>query len=232
MNNLLLFVENDDPMAAIIFVGIAVVVVTVITVISRRYERRRAESFVEMVEDLGLEFSQEDEGGPGSRLGLFQVGNVGRGRKMKNVVSGVWSGEDLVFCDYKYVTGHGKRSRRHSQSLVILTLNGDCPNLLMMPEGIFSKVVQAFGAADINFPSNPEFSKRFVLRGDDEDAIRERFNSDVLEFFEGCPGVSLEVRDGELVFYRHNRRCKPEELEAFFEEAAEVKAALEGEPQS
>jgi hypothetical protein len=133
-----------------------------------------------------------------------------------------------MFCDYRYKTGHGKNSRRRSMSVLFLSLERPCPDLSMGPEGVASKIFQAFGAKDINFLTHPEFSKSFILRGDDEDAIRERFDFDLLEFFEGWGGVSLEVSSGELAYYRYNRRCKPELLEAFIEEGFALKAAFDG----
>jgi len=232
MNHLLLFAENDDPMVGIIAVGVAVVVVTVIIVLSRRYERNRKESLAEIARANDLELVADEDGVHRARVEGFKLGNVGRGRRLKNVISGAWAGEDLMFCDYRYTTGHGKHSSRHSLSILFLSLDRPCPDLIMGPEGVFSKVAQAFGAKDIDFLTHPEFSKSFILRGEDEDAIRERFDFDLLEFFEPWRGVSLEVSGGELAYYRNNKRCKPELLDAFIEEGLALKAAFDGKPRS
>jgi len=230
MNHLLLFAENDDPMVGIIVVGVVVVVVTVVTVVSRRYERRRLESLGEIARAHDLQLGADEDGAHRAHVEGFKLGNVGRSRRLKNVISGAWAGEDIMFCDYRYKTRHGKNSRRHSLSILFLSLERPCPDLSMGPEGVASKIFQAFGAKDINFLTHPEFSKSFILRGDDEDAIRERFDFDLLEFFEGWGGVSLEVSRGELAYYRYNRRCKPELLEAFIEEGLALKAAFDGGP--
>jgi hypothetical protein len=225
---LLLFAENDDPLAGIIVVGVVVIVVTVIIVLSRRHERHRKESLAEIARANDLELGADEDGVHRAHVEGFKLGNVGRSRRLNNVISGAWAGEDLMICDYRYTTGHGKNSRRHSQSILFLSLNRPCPDLIMGPEGVFSKVAQAFGAKDIDFLTHPEFSKSFVLRGEDEDAIRERFDFDLLEFFERWSGVSLEVSRGELAYYRNNKRCKPELLEAFIEEGLALKAAFDG----
>ncbi len=228
MNHLLLIAEGGDrfliPVVTVLFV------VTVITVLSRRYERHRKEALAEIARANDLELVADESGTHRAHVEGFKLGNVGRSRRLNNVISGTWAGEEIMFCDYRYTTGHGKQSRRHSLSILFLSLSGPCPDLSMGPEGAFSKVTQAFGAKDIDFLTHPEFSGSFVLRGDDEDAIREHFDFDLLEFFEGWKGVSLEVCAGELAFYRFNKRCKPELLESFLEEGLALKAALDGEP--
>jgi len=230
MSYLLLFAESDDPTAAITLLGIAVVVVTVVTVVSRRYERRRLESLGEIARTHDLQLGADEDGAHRAHMEGFKLGNVGRNRRLKNVISGAWAGEEIMFCDYRYRVGHGKRSHRRSMSILFLSLDRPCPDLSMGPEGVAAKVFQSFGAKDIDFLTHPEFSKSFILRGDDEDAIRERFDFDLLEFFEGWGGVSLEVSSGELAYYRYNRRCKPELLEAFIEEGLALKAAFDGGP--
>lgn len=248
MNHLMLFAESDDPTSMIIKVGAVVLLVTVISILSRRYERSRAKSFAKITEDLGLKFSQKDEEGHGERLQRFQIGNVGQHRRVKNIANGTWSGEDIMFCDYRFSSYSDGKVHKRSQSLVILTINDGCPDLSMVPKGVFHKVLSmvpegvlskvwpGLPRAHINFLTHPEFTKRFILRGNNEDAIREHFTFALLEFFEGRPGASFEVCSGEFVFssykHRYKRRCKPKELEAFFREALEVKAALEGKPRS
>ena len=211
-------------------IGLLLLILLVVMLIkrARHRERLRVAALGEVASGLGLEFWEKDEEGRCARLNRFKVGNVGHSKVVKDVISGVWGGEEILFCNYRYVVGHGKHRHVSRQSVMFLTLKKSLPNLVMAPEGFFSKVGQIFGSADIDFLTHPEFSKRFVLKGDDEETIRELFTFDLLEYFEGKLGVTLEVFEGELVFYRSNKRSEPETLESFLAEGLEVMAALEG----
>ena len=196
---------------------------------ARHRERLRVAALGEVASGLGLEFWEKDDEGLCARISRFKVGNVGHSKIVKDVISGVFGGEEVLFCNYRYVVGHGKHQHASRQSLMFLTLKRSLPDLVMAPEGFFSKVGQVFGGADIDFLTHPEFSKKYLLKGEDEDSIKESFDFDLLEYFEQRLGMTLEVKDGELVFFRSNKRCKPEGLEPFLEEGFELKAALEGQ---
>ena len=195
---------------------------------ARRRERLRVAALGEVATGLGLEFWEKDDEGLCARISRFKVGNVGHSKIVKDVISGVFGGEEVLFCNYRYVVGHGKHQHASRQSLMFLTLKRSLPDLVMAPEGFFSKVGQVFGAADIDLLTHPEFSKRYVLKGDEEETIRELFTFDLLEYFEKRLGLTLEVFQDELVFYRSNKRSAPEDLESFLTEGIEVKSALEG----
>jgi len=195
---------------------------------ARRQDRLRVAALGEAASALGLEFWEKDDEGRCARISRFKVGNVGHSKVVKDVISGVRGGEEILLCNYRYVVGHGKHQHASRQSLMFLKLKGSSPNLVMAPEGFFSKVGQVFGAADIDFLTHPEFSKRYVLKGDEEESTRELFTFDLLDYFERKLGLTLEIFEGELVFYRSNKRSKPEDLESFIAEGLEVKAALEG----
>ena len=208
--------------------GFTALLILLIITLMRRYERVRTEALMMAATGIGLSLSPVDEEQRCVALHQFRAGSVGTGRKVRNVISGTWSGREVLFFDYRYVVGHGKNRRAYSQSLMLMTLERAFPDFIMCPEGSFSRVGQMFGAADIDFLTHPEFSKSYTLMGKDEDAIREGFSIDLLEYFEGKSGFSLESCCGQLLFYCNNKRCRPDALEAFFEEAFEVADALGG----
>ena len=75
---------------------------------------------------------------------------------------------------------------------------------------------------DIDFADHWEFSKRFQLRGDDEEAIRALFTDDLLGFFEAYGKVSVEADGQWMVVYRSGKRRSAEEIPQFLEQALEV----------
>jgi hypothetical protein len=53
------------------------------------------------------------------------------------------------------------------------------PEFELRSENMFHKIGKAFGCQDINFESHPEFSKRYLLRGADEEAVRTFFTPEM-----------------------------------------------------
>ncbi len=51
-------------------------------------------------------------------------------------------------------------------------------------ESFFHKIRNIIGYKDIDFDTHPNFSKNYLLNGEDENAIRNVFNEGVLYFFE------------------------------------------------
>ena len=234
-----LFTLSEASLESMFGLGIGLLVLLgILLVISfaRRRERLRREAFAEVLHKINareepeasLEFSEEDSEGRLTRLQEFRVGGMGRRRRVRNVVYGSWAGREVLCCDYRYVVGHGKHQRSYSQSILMMKLGSSFPPFVMAPEGFFAKVAQVFGASDIDFLTHPEFSKNYVLKGKDEGEVRAAFDFDLLEYFEQRGGLTLESHDGLLLFYRANKRCKPELLEMFFEEGFEALDALSG----
>ncbi len=100
------------------------------------------------------------------------------------------------------------------------------PSFVMRPEHVFHKIGSAFGYQDIDFDSNrtaADFSKKYLLRGADEHAIRSLFKNDVLDFFATHPGKPvLEGRGDRLILYRPGQLIRPENISVFLEEGLEV----------
>jgi hypothetical protein len=66
--------------------------------------------------------------------------------------------------------------------------------------------------------THPSFSKKYLLRGEDESRIRERFNDDVLNFFDAQNRVSVQADGGQFVIYRPKKCIKPDELRQFMDD--------------
>ena len=87
---------------------------------------------------------------------------------------------------------------------------------------MFDKVGSALGFQDIDFDSHPKFSKLFVLQSSHEEAIRNYFSPQLLEFFESRKGVSVEAQPGSMFFYRSGKRIKPDQIKDNLAQAYEI----------
>jgi len=79
------------------------------------------------------------------------------------------------------------------------------------------------GYQDIDFAQREEFSRLYLLRGEDEAAVRAAFHSDaLLLFLERRPGMCAAGLGHELLFWRPGRLATPDEVEQLIQEGMEL----------
>lgn len=189
--------------------------------------KKRIEGFAQQAEAMGLNFTQQPADSFMAHYGHFKLFNRGRRRGVSNLIEGDSGDVTLRIFDYKFTTGSGKQTRHHVQTIASLKSSQlNIPSLTIYPEGFLSRVGSKMGFQDIDFDSHPTFSKMFVLKGDNEEAIRNFLTPAALEYFEAHQGISLEASGDTLFFYNPNRRSKPEEIKDLLSRAYEVFGAL------
>jgi hypothetical protein len=193
----------------LIFVGIGLA-----AYLAWRAEKKRTEVLRGVADDLGFDFSATAPPEFPSRLGKFHLFSQGHSKKYTNVMSGRTAHLHVTIFDYRYTTGHGKGSRTWSTTVICFRADAlDLPGFALRPETFWHKVGSTlFGYQDIDFETHPVFSKAFLLKGPDEEAVRAAFTPAVLDHFETIPGVSAEAAGDTLVFYRYNARTSPDKL--------------------
>ena len=89
---------------------------------------------------------------------------------------------------------------------------------------IFSKIKVLFGGVDVNFPDSPGFSDKYILRGQDEAALRAIFSPALRQALEPLHHLTIEGADDALFIFRAGRRIEPDELVARIEENKRILA--------
>jgi hypothetical protein len=102
----------------------------------------------------------------------------------------------------------------------------ELPSFTMRPEHVFDRLGSALGFQDIDFADHSQFSKMYVLKGQDETAIREFFDQQMLDFFAGRPGICFECMPGMFIYFRARRRQKVDEMRTYLEEGYTVYQAF------
>ena len=197
----------------LLFVGILVFVT--------RTRRQRAEAIREWGGRTGWTLESDGHVGDRFRTHLF-TGRRRRG-KCRNVLTLSGRGEELILFDYEYLRNSGSTTHHVRQTVLAARReHGAPPPFELRPERLFDKVASALGRGDINFEHRPDFSRRYLLRADDEAAIRKLFDATRLRFFEQNEGWSVEC-DGEwLLTYRGRNERSAEELDRFLEECRHI----------
>lgn len=76
------------------------------------------------------------------------------------------------------------------------------PDFALEPERLWSKLFEGVAGKDIDFTSHPEFSKKYYLRGQQEEAVREFFSDSLIRFLENREEIHIESHRNRLLFYK------------------------------
>jgi hypothetical protein len=134
----------------------------------------------------------------------------------------------MFLFDYSYAIGTIKdHDRTIGQTIIrmhspLLRL----PPFSISPENTFSEIGKFFGDSDINFSEAPEFSRKYLLLGPDEAAVRQLFNSSIIQFFEQERDLTVEAAGDLMFLYRYNKVVKAEEMGTFVETGKRALALL------
>jgi hypothetical protein len=167
----------------VLFMFVILGVIILVPAFTRaRKEKKRTQQLQATATQLGWNFAASVPLNMIPGLERFALFNEGQDRQIKNFICGEASGIKAAVFDYFYVTGFGNspgvgRRQIHAQSVVYLEPGYlRVPYFTLRPENFLSKIFTAFGYQDIDFGQRPEFSRQYVLRGQDEQAIRQTFN--------------------------------------------------------
>jgi hypothetical protein len=187
-------------------------------------EKRRREALEQVARRLGMSFSAELPEGIRSRLlqagfGLFKRGGA---RFYNSMFKRLNDGTEIAIFDYscKAFRSRPRRGnyylrRRNYYFSVFWAYCEDLrlPRFWLRPEvPLFDDVAKAFGMQDINFENHPDFSRRYLLRGEDEAKTRLRFHPSFLNFLEQHPPCYAEGFGPQLVIWRDYPRVTPEKM--------------------
>jgi hypothetical protein len=89
------------------------------------------------------------------------------------------------------------------------------PFFSLRQENAFHRLATVFGYQDIDFGNRPLFSSKYLLRGPDEQAIRNTFTDALLTFYETNQGMATDGGGNQLFVFRSGHRAAPHELQGF-----------------
>ena len=215
------------PVSILLLVIGPIVLAIVFGVVSWRKERARTEALRMVAETAGLAFEAKADLAGLRSLADVQLFSRGGSKRATNVMTGRIGEAQLAVFDYSYTIGSGKSRRTTSQTVVLLpAARPSLPDLQMTPENPLYKLAEAFGFQDIDIESSPEFSRRYVVKGANEEAIRAALYPGATSYFAEHGGWTVEAQSGNVAIYRDDRRTKPEDMPAFIQEACTAVRAL------
>jgi hypothetical protein len=177
-------------------------------------QKKRTAAMQAVAERLGWRFEPKPPFATVPELERFVLFSQGHSRQTRNLMAGEKDGHRVAVFDYTYVIGAGKSQSIYRQTVVHVNAPGlNVPQFVLRPEHVFHKIGELFGYRDIDLDVDPDFSKRYLLRGADEDAVRTTFDSMVREFYDRNPKSSTEAARSDLIFWRTGSMVAPDEVD-------------------
>ena len=196
-----------QPLIIVGFIAIFIVVL----VVGIMSARKRREAMVSLATKLGLHFAPAKDRHLAKQYKFLNKLRRGSHRYAYNVLSGNHQSHEIMAFDYHYQTGSGKNTHHHHFSFFILHLTAAFPELVIGPEGVFSKIAQAVGYDDIDFESH-EFSRKFCVRSADKKFAYDVCNARMIEYLLANSDFGIEIEDNVLAI-SFNRRLAPDLIE-------------------
>ncbi len=211
--------QFDLIIVAAIILGVALVIGTV-ALFGARARKKRTAALQAVAESLGLPFLAAGDSSIACELAAFQLFSRGRRQRVTNLIRAETEDIRTAIFDYQYTIGSGKSKQTIHQTVVSLqAIDLALPDFSLRPENLLHKIGGWFGYADIDFADHPVFSRAFLLRGSNEQAIRRLFAPGVLEYFEQRKGLYVEARGSRFIYYRPRKRVKPGEVQAWLNDS-------------
>lgn len=190
------------------------------------HEKKRTETLRTTASEIGLNFSDTGDEHFKARMQGFSLFNKGHGRKIKNLMSAETEAATLRIFDYQFTTRSGQNSHTHHHT--VFAIDSDklqIPNFSLRPEGFLDRIGSAIGLQDIDFDSHPVFSESYVLKGSDEQAIRDYFDVEMLDLLMQRKDISAEGATGSFIYHQGGRK-KPEEIQQLMKDGYDLYQAF------
>jgi hypothetical protein len=141
----------------------------------------------------------------------------------RNILKGAFRFGDFIIADR---TDRERSST--SGTIAAFKFATSFPTFFLCPESGIFKVIEKLGVREIDFDAAPEFSRRFFLHGEDEEAVRALFKPQVTAAFEGFDKFKWCVAASGrwLTVYQPTRLVPLEQLRVFREQAEKVADAF------
>ena len=149
-----------------------------------------------------------------------------------NSLNGIF--EDLErsweIVDITFNEGQAFTAETFDTTVMVLKSNKNLPVFSMEKEGVFENIFEKLrelkGNKDIDFEKYPDFSKKFLLMGDNEAEIQSFFTEDLIRFFEKNHVYHIESNGEALIVFDKIKLARTDETIAFINYGKELSELL------
>jgi len=119
---------------------------------------------------------------------------------------------DIEFSEGEFIAKETIRT-----TMLYISIDYEIPQFTLDREGFLEKISSFAGFKDIPVQEHDDFNKRFYLLGEDENAIVEFFNDEIIHFFESNPYYHIESNGTALLVFSKERLASTKEIKALFD---------------
>jgi hypothetical protein len=205
----------------------AVAGVCALYVFLKRATRKRTDALQAEALQLGFKFDGDDwwdsSHAPQFGTALFERGN---GPGFTNIMTGTREGLKVSIFDYSFLENAGRYAPTYRQTVAAFSK----PEVYFIdfelrPSETVDKIKNALLHKNINFETDPEFSRRFTLLSSLKDEIRSLFTPSLRAFLESLDPAEkwhVEASGDFFVVYQFKKRTPPENLQAFLDQTTSI----------
>ncbi|MEM8933716.1 MAG: hypothetical protein AAGE94_21175, partial [Acidobacteriota bacterium] len=139
--------------------------------------------------------------------------------ELSSLLTGTVDGEEVALFEAWRMLGEPQTRFTGFTVAIVPTL----PAFDLRFAGMLDRIGQIFEGRAIDFDSHPVFSDRYLLRSDDEAAVRRLFSPSLLEYFESARfDFRVESFGGRLLLTTHWERIDTDDADGFLDEGFEL----------
>ncbi|MFY0712171.1 SulP family inorganic anion transporter [Seonamhaeicola sp. NFXS20] len=184
---------------------------------------RRQTSMEELAADYELKYSSKKHKNVDylNSFLFFNTKNINRIYNQLFFKDGTINLFDIEFSEGEFIAKEVIRS-----TMLHIKLNITIPEFTLDREGFLERVYAFAGFKDIPIQDHTDFSRRFYLLGDNEQAIKTFFNDDLIHFFESNPYYHVESNGTSLLIFGKERLASIKEIKALFDFGKRLKDVI------
>ena len=119
---------------------------------------------------------------------------------------------DITFSEGEFIAKEVVRS-----TMLFIKTPKTLPAFTLDREGLLERLYVLAGYKDIDIKNHADFSKRFYLRGENENAIQSLFNDELVRFFESNAYYHIESSKSGVLIFSKERVASIKEIKALLD---------------
>ena len=210
---------------ALVSILVCVLPFVILFIIGHLIKTGRTKKMQVFADEAKISFLNKRDNSYLSKLSNFSLFSKGRKKTARNILSGQRDGFKISIFHYSYRENSGGESE---QSCIYTVISFESEKFSIPDFSLRPKRLIEFGKSKvIKIDSSPVFNKRYLLQGDEAEAIINLFNPDILRIFEEEKGWYMESVDSKLLFYK-GRYLAPKKLSPFLDKSHRIATMFVG----
>ena len=150
-----------------------------------------------------------------------------QGYSKKSLASGVYRDHPVQLLNLESIYFNGNIAVQIRQTVGLIPLNQSVPKMIITPKNVLHGLGELFGSKSLSFPTRPDFSRKYTVKGQQLELIEDFMTPQVLEFFEARPGIFWAVSKNTLLYFNSQKELYSfHEIERFLKRGTRLASHL------